>query len=463
MPLLLPPVTRRATPPHSWTSARAGRPAPGPHGRLRRALAAAVTALAAATACRPAAPAFGDTRQQASANAESFFGAFAARYTNVQRTPKFAAARGKLGRHALSPSGVFGDTSVWTAAAGDTRTLTVSGRLRGNRYVFDASATAPAPQRPGDSWHYMRLRKLPTEDVFEWVTAVDMATGGASPDQLRDVWRALLASAVRTPAEPLLRAEYRAVTPRATHVLGQLATLDSLAVRPLGDGTAVVALSVSLHPERLKARYPAFGQYVSKYVEPARYALTFEDRRGGRWLVTTARKNRLTFRLRATADGRMAPLDGPVRPMPDTLVMRGEAWAKFSIFTIGMTELTADVALIDGSDERGWEFRFREEPDWHFPLAVNHLISAALRRPFAEEGMQLRITARERDDGQTIIGRRVLVNVQEGAIVRWLGGLGAGAMDDFAGRAEEDENRFLADLFAALQDDFATLLLAGGA
>jgi hypothetical protein len=410
-----------------------------------------------AAACRPAAPAFGASRQEAAANAEGLFGAFAARYTNVQRTPKFAAARGRLSRHALSPSGIFDDTSVWTASAGDTRTLTLSGRLRGNRYVFDASAAAPQPERPGDSWHYMRLRDLPREDVYEWVTAVDMAVGGASPDQLRDVWRALLATAVRTP-EAALRAEYRVGLPRTTHVMGQLASLDSVAVRPVGDGSAVITLGVSLHPERLRARYPAFAQYVVKYVQPARYAFTFSDRRGGKWLVATAAKNRLTFRLRATADGRMAPLDGPVRAMPDTLLMRGEAFAKFSIFTVGMTDLTAEVAVLDGSVERGWDFHFREEPDWHFPLAVNHLISAALRRPFAGDGMQLRLTARQRDDGQTLIRRRVVVNVQEGAIVRWLGGLGAGAMDDFSGRAEEDENRFLADLFGGLQDDFAALL-----
>jgi hypothetical protein len=420
-----------------------------------------VLLLAGTAACRPAAPAFGATRQEAAANAEGLFEAFGARYTNVQRTPKFAAARGRLARHALSPSGIFNDTSVWTTSAGDTRTLTLSGRLRGNRYVFDASAAAPQPERPGDSWHSMRLRKLPAEDVYQWVTGVDMAVGGASPDQLRDVWRALLATAVRTP-EPMLRAEYRAAVPRATHVFGQLASLDTLSVQPVGDGTAIVALGVSLHPDRLKARYPAFAQYVVKYVQPARYAFTFSDRRGGKWLVATAAKNRLTFRLRATADGRMAPLEGPVRAMPDTLVMRGEAWAKFSIFTVGMTKLSADVAVIDGTAERGWDFHFREEPDWHFPLAVNHLISAALRRPFAGDGMQLRLTARQRDDGQTLIGRRVLVNVQEGAIVRWLGGLGAGAMDDFSGRAEEDENRFLADLFGALQDDFASLLAGGG-
>ena len=418
----------------------------------------AATALLGGTACRPAAPAFGATREAALTNSDAFFGGIAARFTNVQRTPKFAAARPRLSRHALSPSGIFEDTSVWTAAAGDARLLTLSGRGAGNRYVFDASATAPLPVRPGDSRHLMRLRRL-GEGQYEWFTTVDMTVGGATPDELLGVWRALLAPAARG-SEPLLRAEYRAAVPRATAALGELATLDSLQVRPVGDGSAVLTLSVTLHPERLRARYPHFAQYLVKYVQPARYAFTFSDRRGARWIVATARRNRLVFQLRAMPDGRLGPLDGAPRPLPDTLVMSGEAFAKFSIFTVGVTQLEAQVAMIGTSQERGWDFRFRKEPKWHFPLAVNNLIRSALRRPFADEGMQLRLTAQRRPDGQTLIARRVTVHVQEGAIVRWLGGLGAGAMDEFSGRAEQDENRFTATLFSALQDDFAALLHA---
>ena len=206
MSLRIPHHQTRVTSSCASTSTRAPGPRAGAFARSRRGTLAVVAILTGAVACRPAAPAFGSTHQEAAANAEALFGAFADRYTNVQRTPKFAAARGRLGRHALSPSGVFNDTSVWTASAGDTRTLMLSGGLRGNRYVFDASAAAPAPVRPGDSRHVMRLRKLPKEDVYQWTTAVDMVVGGASPDELRNVWRALLGTAVRTP-EPLLRAE----------------------------------------------------------------------------------------------------------------------------------------------------------------------------------------------------------------------------------------------------------------
>ena len=239
--------------------------------------------------------------------------------------------------------------------------------------------------------------------------------------------------------------------------MGRLATLDTLDVRPLPDGSATVDLSVSLHPDRLAAQHPHFAQYLRKYVQPARYAFTIADRRGARWIVATARQNRLTFRLRTTRDGRLAPLEGPVRAMPDTLVMRGEAFAKFSVFTVGRRGLEATVAILDDPRERGFELRFRREPKWEFPLAVNHLISAALRRPFSGDGMQLRVSLRGRADGRTVIARRVTAQVQEGAIVRWLGGLGAGAMDEFAGRTEEDENQFTAALFDALADDFVAL------
>lgn len=427
------------------------RPAP-----LRRAArAAALLAVCAPLACRPAGPAFGASPAEARANAESFFGGIAHRFTNVQRTPRFADARGKLGRHALSPSRIFGDTSVWTGSGPGARSLTLSGRYLGNRYLFDADPSAGAPIGDGDSWHHMRLRHF-GGDVYEWATAVDMTVGRATPTELVDVWRALLATAVRTPV-PALRAEYRLAVPRATRVMGRLATLDTLDVRRLPDGSATIALSVSLHPDRLAAQHPHFAQYLRKYVQPARYAFTVSDRQDARWIVATARQNRLTFRLRATRDGRLAPLDGPVRAMPDTLVLRGEAFAKLSVFTVGMRELEATVAVLDDPRERGFELRFRDEPDWQFPLAVNHLISAALRRPFAGDGAQLRLALRQRADGRTVIARRVTAQVQEGAIVRWLGGLGAGAMDEFAGRTEEDENRFVAALFDALAEDFAAL------
>lgn len=425
------------------------------HSRpLRRAAAAATLALATLPACTAAPAAFGASAESARANSNDFFGAWSARFTNVQRTARFDAARGKLSRYALAPSGAFRDTSIWTGNSGDTRLLTVAGAMRGNRYVFDASAAAPQPRRPGEGLHRIQLQRL-GDDQWRWETSVDFDVGRVSPDQLLSVQRTILATAASTP-EPVLRAQYRTGFPRTTAVMGQLATLDSVRRSPLRDGSAVVDLHVTLHPERLRASYPHFGQYLTKYVKPARYELAFTDRGGARWMMSSMRDNRLFFRLRALADGRMAPLDGVPRPMPDTLVMRGDFWARFSVFNVGVTDLTAQVALLGSPRERGWSFSFRKEPEWHFPLAVNNLIRTALRRPFAGDGARFHLAAAQGDDGQALITRHLDMDVQEGAIVRWLGGLGAGAMSDFSGKAEEDENRFLADLFAALQEDFGS-------
>ena len=44
-------------------------------------------------------------------------------------------------------------------------------------------------------------------------------------------------------------------------------------------------------------------------------------------------------------------------------------------------------------------------------------------------------------------------SVNESAIMRWLGGLGASAFGDFSGRTELEENLFLYETFDALRKD----------
>jgi len=60
-----------------------------------------------------------------------------------------------------------------------------------------------------------------------------------------------------------------------------------------------------------------------------------------------------------------------------------------------------------------------------------------------------------------VLTREVGVAVQESAIVRWLGGLGSSAMNDFAGRAEAEENRYVFEVLSALRADFVAALSAG--
>jgi hypothetical protein len=97
--------------------------------------------------------------------------------------------------------------------------------------------------------------------------------------------------------------------------------------------------------------------------------------------------------------------------------------------------------------------RFRQEPSWRFPLAVDKLIKNSLRRPFQGKGAELSLGFRE-EGGLTLSDRQTRFVVNESAIMRWLGRLGANAFGDFSGRTELEENLFLYETFEALRTDF---------
>ncbi|HEX2601955.1 MAG TPA: hypothetical protein VHL32_07540, partial [Gemmatimonadaceae bacterium] len=64
-------------------------------------------------ACREVGPAFGPSIAMARQNAEEFFYSVGSRFTNIQRPPRIIHARAQFGHYALTPSGVYNDTSVW--------------------------------------------------------------------------------------------------------------------------------------------------------------------------------------------------------------------------------------------------------------------------------------------------------------------------------------------------------------
>ena len=362
----------------------------------------------------------------------------------------------RLGRYAMSPSKVWRDTGVWTSTGVDSaRALVVGGALQGGRYVFNARPDVPLPRRAGDSRHVVRLRKH-AEGEYEWITSVEHAVGEGRAPELAGVLAAL-AAAAEGRTERDLRADYREAFPRATAALGRLLTLDTLRTERLADGSTAVALAASLHPERLRATMPALAAYVEKYLAPARYHIVLADADGGRWIEAHAEKQVLTLRVR-TRDGALLPLAGPARPMPERLELHVDAFAKVMIFTVGATGLVGHFSFVRTPHERGWLMRFQREPEWHLPLAARHLIRAPLRRPFEGGGTLLRITLRDSLGAQTLLARELRMTVQESAIVRWMGSLGFTAMSDYAGKTEEEENRFLAEAFDALRLDLRGIL-----
>jgi hypothetical protein len=406
--------------------------------------------------CRDVGPSFGSTPPVARANAEQLFGGIAQRFTNVERNNKFRIARGKLGKNALTPSVIYNDTSVWTAIGADnTRTVTVEGEFGSNRYIFAAKPSTSMANEAGDSRHTMILRRI-NKDEFEWYTNVDIAAGSVTANDLRNVLSAWMKSAERrTPGA--IREDYRESFPRTTAALGRLFSLDSLRVTNDPDGATTIYLGVRLNPDKLRPVMPAFADYLDKYATESKYKSVVRDSRGVRWIELAGADNFMTLKLRSI-DGHFAPLSGPIRTIPDELILDSEFTTKILLFHVGFRKLIGNVSVIEGPHERGWFIRFTKEPDWKLPPTVGYLIKTPLRRPFKDAGAMFRLALLDTPGRQSILGRRTSATVQESAILRFLNRLSGTAMGDFVGKAEVEENRFSADVFNAMRLDARALI-----
>ncbi|HEX6051251.1 MAG TPA: hypothetical protein VFZ21_18350, partial [Gemmatimonadaceae bacterium] len=453
------PHSTSPVPPACRTPAARSRQRRSGLGWTRRSgafLALSLTTLA----CQGVPPALGPDRPSARANADALFDGLARRFDRVQRAPKFQEGRGKLGRYALSPSRLIGDTSIWTTSspADSTRVLSLLGTHTPTGYRFTPQPTVPIPAATGDSRHVIRLRRR-GESTYEWQTFVDHAIGSIRARDVAAATTAWLAAperlhccAVRVPNDVLF--------PRTTRVLGELFSLDSVRATPMQDGSSSVVVRFRMHPDLLAKTRPNFAKYLEKYVTPARFHAAIRDGQGNTWFDATGGENSFSVAYRSR-DGRLLALTDPARPLPDSAQLAIDFSAKFMIFRVGVENLVGDFVSVRSENERGWSMRFRREPEWHFPLAVNHLIRTSLRHPFTGDGIGFRVTVRDSPGGQSMLSRQSNVSVQESAIVRWLGGLGGSAMSDFAGRAEAEENRYLYEVLSALRADFVAALGGG--
>lgn len=414
-----------------------------------------VTALLLGS-CRAVPPAFGPTLPLARSNADELLGGIAQRFTNVQRTQRFLDARDKLGKYALTPSGIFGDSAMWTAFTSEnTRVLAIEGSFINNRYLFAPKPNVPLPDKVGESRHFIQLKKL-SDNEFEWFTNVDIGAGRITANDMATVVSRFMASGENVPPTSL-RADYRTNFPRATASLGRLFSLDTLRSVPDADGATTVVLGIRLKPDSIKRALPDFAAYLDKYISPSRYHIRLTDARGSKWFDLRGRDNLLQMRFR-TRGGHFMPMEGGVRSIPDTLQMKVDFTTKILLFHVGVANMEGEFVNLDSDRERGWAMRFRKEPEWKLPPAVRFFIRSPLRRPFTGNGATYRISLRDTPGAQTILNHRAGIVVQESAILRFLGKLGATAMGDFVGESEAQENRFNAEVFSALRADVKALL-----
>jgi len=404
--------------------------------------------------CGQAPGAFGATPEAGRANADQMLGSLATRFTQARRMGTLEHTHDQMVRHALFPSRVFADTTLWSVSTGrSTRTLSVYGTPVGAQYHLMRRPSASLPALAGDISVVTNLSRL-GESEYRWEATSELALGSLSADDFFRGIRASLAELEQRP-ERATREEYRTSLSRTTTALGTLFTLDTIRSVRRADGSVTHAVAIAIHPDRARETYPTFGKYLRDYVSPARYRAALFDQAGGKWLEVTAGKNLMTIRAR-TKNGELLPFEGPPRALPDSLQLRANLFLHILFFDVGMTELTADMQIVRDEHERGFSLLFRREPKWHFPLGTDRLIKTPLRRPFAGEGSRFALTVRDSAGAETVISRDVRTTVQESAVLRWLARLNRTAADDFSANADVESYRFLADVFNGLRSDVRT-------
>lgn len=321
----------------------------------------------------------------------------------------------------------------------------------GGKYSLEAARSAIPIVALADSRHVINLTRL-ASDEYSWDTDVAYAIGRATAAEVAAFVRALIVSANGRP-EPDLRADYRAMIPRASSVLGQLVAVDSIHVARLEDRSSLSTFALSLRPGGVEARYPNFATYLRRYAGTARMRWTLVDRAGDAFLDFSLADGRMLARVR-TANGALVPLSGANHAMPDTLALVGQFTMRVRRFTVGFKQYRADFTNIATPHERAWNIVTREEPQWVLPLVTERLLRTPLRRPFQGSGAVFRVGVRDDSTGgQTILHRRLHLEVQESLILRFLGRLGSIAISDFSGQVEKEQNAWLSELLGAFIAD----------
>jgi hypothetical protein len=390
------------------------------------------------------------------ARADQMFEGVATRFAPNDFAPKYDVARVKLAQSALVPSRIFNDTSVWDAQpAAGIRLLYVTGVATPNgRYRLDTRQALGAPARAGETHHTIALEQL-TSNVFRWDTRVDLAIGGITSIDVANAFSALLA-APEGRTERAVRDDYRSAFPRATAAFGHGFVLDSMSVTPGALGTTNVALKFVFKPELMQATYPQLAEYLDRYLGPAKYHFALGDRAGGPLFDIVGRDRAMTLRYRVLS-GKLVSLAGPPRQWPDTMQLTTDLTLKVKHFTVGFHGLITDFVISNTPRERAWTVLAQREPGWDLPLITERLIRSPLHRPFEGPGALIRMSVYDSAGMQTLFTRRTRLDVQESAIMRFIGSLASHAVGDLDARVEDQEHRFLRDGFVALQADIRAL------
>lgn len=334
------------------------------------------------------------------------------------------------------------------------RLLYVSGTATNGHYWLEPRTSLTPPVRTGDTRHTIALELL-GPSVYRWDTNVELAIGAITAEEMSTVVSTLFRTA-EGKTERDLREEYRAAFPRATAAFGRGFSVDSFRITPSVAGATSVVLTGGFHPELMRAAYPNLAAYVDKYLGPAKYRFVLADRSGAALFEAEGRDRSMTIRYRIK-QGQLVTLLGAPRPWPDSVMLTSDISLKVKVFTVGFHNLVTDFLISNVGHDRAFTVIAQREPSWDLPMLTERLLRAPLRRPFEGAGSMFRIGVRDSAGIQSVFVRRTRLDVQESAIMRFVGSLASHAVGDLNQKVEIEEDRFLHEGFVALQADARAL------
>lgn len=406
----------------------------------------AALALSCSPAVRSLAPSPGDAAHRAG----ELLGALASRFGPIERSPRFDEVRPRLLRASLVPSRVYDDRRIWTQWEPSRRGLVFSGSRTTAAYAIDIADRTP--RRPAD--YRGRLVLVGEGDsAFEWRLREDLGVGGITLTGLAAAADSLL-RVPETASEGERAHELREALPRTALALGRLVHLRSVLVSREGGVTAVRAVA-EVDPASLPPDFRGYARYLERYAPDTELNVAARDDLGLFWELDL-RQQRFTLRF-AVRDGRLAPLEGAPRPLPDRFRVSVAFAMRSGRFVIGYDDLEAFVALSAQDDSAGFHARFRREPQWRLPPLAGPLLRSPLRQPFEGEGSELSMRFEEAP-GTNLLVRDYRLRVRENWVLRWLGGRVGTAVDEFRNEAEYQSDRFTAEALLALREDVVAVL-----
>lgn len=411
-------------------------------------------AVATLSACGEPLPRLGATPAEAQHNVGEALGALASRFGPIDREPAYDALRSKLLSASLVPSRAFDDAS-WADRVGETRGVGFAGFRVEGRYRVGIRAQPPSPAGPGDYRGRLSLRRLGDGD-FEWSLAEQLGLGPIPVEGLAEAIGWLFRAAEASDRGDI-GPSVRRLLPRTATALGRGLTLEALRLDRDGAGATGVFAAARLDLDSLAKTHPRYAEFLRQDSSSIRFRLGLDDVGGAPFWVVEGREGRYTLRARIR-DGRLAPLEGPPRPLPERPRFRLDLTDKSGPFRYGMEGLEGDLRLLGGPGERRAEVSFRREPSWVMPFVVKPLLRASLRRPFEGDGAFLAYAVRADGSGLTLASRDYRIAVRESWLIRWIGGNTGELVSRFREGAEAEADAWTAEALLALREDVLALL-----